>query len=168
VERNFTFVFVKFQTMKRSIHLFYLLFIALTTITTQLYSQCPNQAVVDLLQQSGNSITVGTNNQAPIGNSFYSWNFGDGSFSSGQFQSHTYDQEGVYIVELTIFDSLQTSWCAYGVLTVQLVNPCNFNIAYSSILLDSGLVNVGGVQFQNAVLPVTYNWNFSNGISITF
>lgn len=153
--------------MKLSKHLFYLLFIALTSITSQLYSQCPNQAVIDLLQQTGNSITVGTNTQAPIGNSFYSWNFGDGQYASGQFQSHTYSQAGVYIVSLTVYDSLQTSWCAFGTLTVQIVNPCNLNPAFSLSALDSGLVIFAGVTFQNAVLPVTYNWNFSNGQTST-
>jgi len=153
--------------MKRSKHLFYLLFIALTSITTQLYSQCPNQAVIVLLQQSGNSITVGTTNQAPIGNSFYSWNFGDGNSASGQFVGHTYSQGGVYVVSLTIYDSLQTSWCSYGILTVQIDNPCNLNPAFTHVTLDSGLVIFGGVTFQNAVLPVTYNWNFSNGQTST-
>ena len=154
--------------MKRSKHLFYLLFIALTTLTSQLYSQCPNQAVVDLLQQSGNSIVVGTTNQAPIGNSFYSWNFGDGNSEFGQnVVGHTYSQGGVYVVSLTIYDSLQTSWCSYGILTVQIDNPCNLNPAFTYSALDSGLVIFGGVTFQNAVLPVTYNWNFSNGQTST-
>ncbi len=153
--------------MKRSKHLFYLLFITLTSITTQLFSQCPNQAVVDLLQQSGNTISVGTTFQAPSGNSFYSWNFGDGNSASGQFVGHTYSQGGVFIVSLTIYDSLQTSWCSYGILTVQIVDLCNLNPAYTVSILDSGLVNFGGVQFQNAVLPVTYNWNFSNGQTST-
>ena len=141
------------------------LLLALIAFSAPVLAQCPNQAFIDLLQQSGNTVTVGTTLSAPVGNSLYAWDFGDSFTQSGQFVSHTYNQPGVYVISLTIYDSLQTSWCAYGVLTVQVNNACDLNPTFTASPADSGMVAIGNVQVQNAVLPITYQWWFSNGQS---
>ncbi len=143
--------------------------LALMAFAAPAFSQCQTSAPIDLLQQNGNTISVGTTIQAPSGNSIYVWNFGDGSSSYGQFPTHFYPNNGVYIVELTIYDSLQTSWCAYGIYTIQVnsgVN-CNINTTYLTTALPNGLVILDSVEVSNAVLPITYEWVFSNGFIST-
>ena len=51
----------------------------------------------DLGGGSGNS--TGSNSSADFPYEFY-WDFGDGSFATGNSVSHTYDEDGVYVVTL--------------------------------------------------------------------
>lgn len=136
------------------------LVLAITAFATPAFSQCPNSAPIDLMQQVGNTVTVGTTLQAPIGNALYVWDFQDGSTGTGQFITHTYDQIGVYVITLTMYDSLQTSWCATGQLTVQINSSgtCDLIPTFTVTNQGGGLVSIGNVQVQNAVLPITYSW----------
>ncbi len=75
-----------------------------------------------------------------IGNpTSWSWNFGDGSTSTQQYPTHTYSQNGVYVVTLTIFGAncQSTTW---DTLFVGGGLPL-FNI--------SGLVTVGSYPLDN-------------------
>lgn len=129
-------------------------------------AQCPNSLGIDLLQQSGSSVTVATTFQAPSGTGIYVWNFGDGtSETSGWITSHTYTQPGLYIIQLNLYDSLNTSWCATGILTVQITAQqiCNIQASYNIANLPNGQVMISGLNVANGAAPLTYYWWFSDG-----
>ncbi|MFM2285391.1 MAG: hypothetical protein RLZZ543_888, partial [Bacteroidota bacterium] len=140
----------------------YLLLLAITAFATPTFAQCPNQAPIDLLQQNNNVVTVGTTLQAPSGSTFYSWNFGDGSFGTGQYTGHSYSTQGVYVITLTMVDSAQTSWCATGVYTVQIGSNCNLSPTINYTPQGAGTYAFN-VAIQGGTAPYTYYWNFNNG-----
>lgn len=145
------------------------LLVLFTFLFGSVHAQCPNTASIDLLQQSGSSITIATTFQAPSGSSIYVWNFGDGnSETSGWMTSHTYDQPGSYVVYLNLYDSLNTSWCAQGILTIQITSTtCNLQASFNPLNQANGFVNFSNVVLTNGTAPYTYNWWFSDGQTST-
>jgi len=62
---------------------------------------------------------------------FYSWNFGDGFFGSGQLASHAYTNPGNYTVSLTVTDSSsKTASAQHSIIVIP------------AIMHDVGIVNV--------------------------
>jgi len=153
--------------MKRILQL---LFLTVLTFSFETVSaQCPNTLGIDLVQQIGNSVTVATTFQPPSGAGVYVWNFGDGnSETSGWITSHTYNQPGSYVVYLNLYDSLNTTWCAQGILTIQITSAtCNLQASFNPLNQANGFVNFGNVVLSNGVAPYTYNWWFSDGQTST-
>jgi PKD repeat protein len=148
------------------------IFLKLVLITIITFSfgdasaQCPNTLGIDLLQQNGNTVTVATTFQAPSGTGIYVWNFDDGtSETSGWMTSHSYSQPGLYIIQLNLYDSLNTTWCASGILTVQITaqQTCDLQVSYNIANLPNGQVEISGLNVANGVAPLTYYWWFSDG-----
>ena len=54
----------------------------------------------------------------------YRWNFGDGDTGSGVTRSHTYDEEGTFVVVLTVTDDVGQKATASGTVTVCPVGGC--------------------------------------------
>jgi len=150
--------------MLHKLYFFSLLVITLA-FSQPAYAQCPNLATIELLTQNGAVVNlVGTTETPPLLTYVYIWNFGDGNSQTGQFVSHVYSQPGVFVINLNVYDSLQTSTCFSGVFTVVIEDQiCDFNPSFTINDLGTGAVTFGNVQFQNAQLPVTYSWQFSNG-----
>ncbi|MBP2832532.1 PKD domain-containing protein [Aquimarina sp. U1-2] len=48
----------------------------------------------------------------------YSWDFGDGNFSSEENPSHSYREEGTYVIILTVKDELQNEYTARETITI--------------------------------------------------
>jgi PKD repeat protein len=97
--------------------------------------------------------------------SYYNWNYGDGNTGGGQNPSHTYGNNGVYNVILTMYSSTVSPCTSSVVQTVTVTtSPCslplNANFTYS--------VGTGGVASFTSLstgttLSTTYNWWFGDG-----
>jgi len=91
------------------------------------------------------------------GISSWSWDFGDGTFSSEQNPVHNFDQQGVYQVCLTISGEFcQSTWCED--VTVGVVQPCFNYFTYQ---------NAGNTVLFNgnhsSAVPAYYFWEFGDG-----
>lgn len=90
----------------------------------------------------------------------YSWDFGDGQTSSARAPNHSYQQDGLYTVRLSITD-------AYGCISqklrpayIRVVTPrANFTMSDSASTCPPLIV-----QFTNTSSnQSTYNWDFGDG-----
>lgn len=92
----------------------------------------------------------------------YAWSFGDGSSSSDQNPSHTYERVGDYFASLTITDSKGTT----SQRSVSLTVSCPPLVCTASGNPTSGTVPLT-VQFNGSVNggcpPVIYSWDFRDG-----
>jgi len=81
----------------------------------------PLQAVINSSQTTGpvplNVSFVATNSTGDI--SAYSWNFGDGTISTGPSVSHTYSTSGTYTATLNVVDQTGATHQATTVITAQ-------------------------------------------------
>ncbi len=94
----------------------------------------------------------------------YLWDFGDGTFSLQQYPHHIYANTGVYMVCLTISDSLNN--CASTYCDSVLVDTINNTPCYSAFqysVVNSGINFYGYANNSN----VTYLWDFGDGSSDT-
>jgi PKD repeat protein len=92
---------------------------------------------------------------------YYSWTFGDGGTSSVQNPTHQYAANGVYIVTLTVADSLGASDSDTTTATVTTAPVvCDAGGPYS------GYTNIP-VQFAGTATggctPYSYSWTFGDG-----
>lgn len=90
----------------------------------------------------------------------YSWNFGDGNTGEGKTVKHTYTQEGVYTVELTVYDNENNSDKETGSLeAVKILPP--LNVSYG-IIQQRGFITwayVGKVTWEDNPGNVTNDIN---------
>jgi PKD repeat protein len=106
---------------------------------------------------------------------YYSWDFGDGTYGTGQTVTHSYQPEGIgmYLVSLTtmVLDSLGMDTCvytSYQEVWIQNQPGCN---AYFSYYPDS--LNMNTIQFfdmsngPNGFPPDSWLWEFGDGTSST-
>jgi PKD repeat protein len=107
-----------------------------------------------------------TNTSTGGGAPFYSWNFGDGSYSSSVSPTHTYQYNGTYVACLTAYDSLNGN--CYVVVCDSIViagganPPCN---AAFYAWGDSNNTFPGTFYFVDYSTggPVSWSWNFGDG-----
>ncbi len=91
----------------------------------------------------------------------YSWDFGDGTFSTAEFPTHNYQNDGVYTITLDASDcDLDT---VYHSVTQRQISFCSFSptIFPDSILLCPNTLDTLYTQNYNS-----YQWLDSNGDSI--
>ena len=104
-----------------------------------------------------------------VGYNSYQWNFGDGSMSSQENPSHTYQYNGTYTVTLFATDILSNyTDTATAVITCSggTPNPCNFTAELTNSQ-SSAIICVGD-SFKLGATPdpsLSYQW-FFNGITI--
>ena len=96
----------------------------------------------------------------------YSWNFGDGSTSTAQNPSHTYNSAGTYTVTLTVTDSSAPAKTATSTVTITVSAVGNPLAATASATPTSGQVPLN-VAFTGTATggppPYSYSWNFGDG-----
>jgi PKD repeat protein len=100
-----------------------------------------------------------------IGNpAYWMWDFGDGDYSEDQNPAHTYNEEGVYLVCLTIMSDSMNS--CYDTYCEEIVignsgggNDCESWFAYEA--LANNYVNFYGFSFPEEADE--YNWDFGDG-----
>lgn len=104
----------------------------------------------------------------------YSWNFGDGSSSTGQTVSHTYSSAGIYEAVLTVTDNENASNAESVIINVESTNPDDNNAPIAAITANptSGTAPLT-VSFDagSSVDPdgdaLTYTWSFGDGNTAT-
>jgi len=100
----------------------------------------------------------------------YLWAFGDGSGGSGPVAAHTYEEDGVYVAQLTVFDERGTSSSCS--LTVHALNPrptATFSYTPKSRMVDKYIVGCSewikfdaGDSVDDGDI-VSYDWDFGDG-----
>ncbi|WP_084700805.1 PKD domain-containing protein [Streptacidiphilus anmyonensis] len=100
----------------------------------------------------------------------YSWNFGDGSTSTTQNPSHTYNAAGTYTATLTVTDSASPANTATSQVTTTVNAVGNPLAATASATPTSGQVPLS-VAFTGTGTGGTpgyhYSWNFGDGSTST-
>lgn len=94
----------------------------------------------------------------------YSWNFGDSTTASGSSPSHTYVNENVYTVTLTITTTAGCSTLVGG-NTIIIVNPlpiANFSINTNTTSSVTSLVSFADLS---TVTISSWQWNFGDSTS---
>lgn len=107
-----------------------------------------------------NNTSSGTNPP----NTSYLWNFGDGASSSLENPSHSYGANGIYLVTLNIYDSLQQCSSSYSdSVSIGPVNlTCAVNFTYNVWPTTVGTA-VSFTPTINSTNPQLYTWYFGNG-----
>lgn len=93
----------------------------------------------------------------------YVWDFGDGTQTSGQSPNHLYNVDGIYVVVLTVFDSiLGCSNSTNSIITISGAtggSPCNSAFV---VIYDTASTNVL-VYNTSTGINITYDWSFGDG-----
>jgi gliding motility-associated-like protein len=130
-----------------------------------------NVAVINLIADfSADKITACAGeeitfySQSPMQGVSWSWNFGDGGSSNKQNPKHIYNNPGVYSVTFVIKDAIckdSTTKIAYIHITQ------GFAVSFDADHKKS-CTTPFAVNFTSQVsTPVTYLWNFGNGVTDT-
>ena len=94
---------------------------------------------------------------------YYSWNFGDGNFSTAYNPTHVYLNTGTYTVCLTLWDSMnincQSTYCDSVTILSNQPPPCtaNFMALYDSL---NSTMNFYNFTMGN---PIAWYWDFGDG-----
>jgi PKD repeat protein len=105
--------------------------------------------------------------RAPAGGSIvsYSWDFGDGTFGSGQTTTHAFQQNGDYVVTLVVTDTNGNSATRSNTVTVGNDAPrATFTFSPAGPTVGTN-VNFNGSQstaVQGRTI-VSYTWSFGDG-----
>jgi gliding motility-associated-like protein len=94
------------------------------------------------------------------GAQFFNWNFGDGFFSSGFNAAHSYLNQGVYHVTLTVITEVGCGDTAIQDIQVYPLTTANF---IPDVTPCSPVVSFE----NNTVNGVLYNWDFGDSMSAT-
>jgi PKD repeat protein len=115
----------------------------------------------DLIQFSGSAYDPGSDDALT-----YLWDFGDGTGSSMQNSSHTYPDDGVYVVSLTVTDEDGTSGSVFLTVSISNVAPqASAGGPYTGT--EGGTVVLAGSAADPGTDTFTYAWDFddSDGVS---
>lgn len=103
------------------------------------------------------STSTGTTN-----NSTYLWKFGDGATATGISTSHTYANNGVYSLTLTVYKNLAVNSCVDSVSApISITNACVLAAGFSSMNLGAGTVSFASTS-TGTIPASTYLWNFGD------
>jgi len=96
----------------------------------------------------------------------YRWNFGDGSSASGKHVTHTFNEEGTFLVRLSVIDNN----LRVGTDEVEIVVSTGKPIANISVSATMGMIPLtvlfdgsSSSDFDGNI--VSYNWNYGDGTS---
>jgi PKD repeat protein len=95
--------------------------------------------------------------------SSFAWNFGDGSTGTGVRPSHTYKDDGIYTVTLTVFNDSGDDDTKSTTATVSNIAPV-VQAGNDKTANEGASVQFNGSVFDPGVLDVhVYSWNFGDG-----
>ena len=112
-----------------------------------------------------NLVGFGTAYDSPVS---YSWNFGDGNTGIGQVVNHVYLQQGNYNIVLTVTDNDGSTATANQLIIINDTSPSIVASAVPYPFVQEGV----SVQFYGNAstaydTPLTYSWNFGDGVTST-
>lgn len=101
----------------------------------------------------------------------YQWHFGDGNSSTAISPSHTYSNNGVYMVFLVATNSVNPlcTDSTFQVITINTVptpTPCNLNANFTHTTGANGICYFNNTTTSGSGTP-TYTWTFGDGTSST-
>ena len=105
---------------------------------------------------NANGTTVEFANSSPGNTTNWDWNFGDGSISTSENPTHTYDCPGTYNVYLDLDND---GGCSSGIeqlITIEGLSP-EFTYSINNQTVTFDLVNSNGL--------ISYEWDFDDGTS---
>jgi len=94
--------------------------------------------------------------------SAYSWNFGDGNFSTQTNPSHTYLQTGNYTVQVTVTSPYGCSFSAQTNCFIEII-PSPVADFTSDPPLETSIVNPDFRFFDASANVITWYWDFGDG-----
>lgn len=138
-------------------------------VTIQSQSGC--QANFSAFADTNNYLTTYFTAQSvnPGFSTGYFWDFGDGNNGVGQNVTHTYAQDGLYIVTLVALDSINNCTSVYAdTLTVDSMNIMNvtinfFNTGGNTVQLSTQVTLGGNKRSGNEMDNMRFMWDFGNG-----
>jgi PKD repeat protein len=101
------------------------------------------------------------------------WDFGDGGVSAAQHPTHTYTSSGTFTVTLVVTDALGYSddEAKPGIVVVSprctSLTSVSFTYEPLSPLVNSPITFTATVSPSGATTPITYIWDFGDGITNT-
>lgn len=140
----------------------------LMNVPVDIYPGLPTCYAYFWLEQSPNdSLNFQFMDMSSSTASAWYWSFGDGSSSTEQNPTHTYTEPGVYLVSLTVTDSINNCTNAYSMLV-----QSDYDIYYGGACQALFIPQVNGldVQFYDFSFPLPaaeYLWDFGDGNTST-
>jgi PKD repeat protein len=136
------------------------------TIIVHAQQQCNLHANFSFVRDSAQTNTVYFNNTSTGSNpnTLVRWSFGDGTISTDNNSSHTYQTSGAYTVCLHIGNDSLCASDTCRIVQVQVTSACNLT-AYFAGITDSS--NFSTIHFINYSTPLastdSIQWNFGDG-----
>ncbi|MEW6469819.1 MAG: PKD domain-containing protein [Bacteroidota bacterium] len=143
----------------------------LVTLVAQDASGCSDTTVrgpIVIQKPTAGFVSPGLANCAPslvsftdqsLGATAWSWDFGDGSFSTASNPSHIYNTPGTYTISLVVFNALGCSDTLVRPNYITVLGPLA-NFSFTS----AGNCNSTPVQFTDlSAGAVSWSWNFGDG-----
>ena len=108
---------------------------------------------------SGQLVTFTGSGTGGISPYTFSWNFGDGSTSTGQSPTHTYSSAGTYTARLNITDTLGTTATTSKSITIAAPGALTASFTFSPTVPVSGQTVTFTGSATGGTSPYTYSWN---------
>lgn len=150
---------------------FVLLTISNGTACSSSYSTMVNVSSICNLNASfsysitGNMVYFFNTSTGTNGSSSYSWAFGDGSYGSGTYVSHTYSGPGSYNVSFGVTNTTSATYCADSAF-VTVIIPTSTCVANASfIMMPSGTPHVYYAVPSNTAGIASASWSWGDGSS---
>ena len=109
------------------------------------------------------------NNTSTVSSLDFYWNFGDGNSSCSTSPSHTYNSNGVYVVQLMAFDLLDSNCYDMFIQTINVTgvsNPVPCNAAF--VIYPDSAGNGNSIVFNTSSgNNLSYLWDFGDGNTST-
>jgi len=91
------------------------------------------------------------------------WEFGDGKTSMNQNPEHQYNDDGIYTINLTVWDEKDRYNMISKDINILNVKPCaNIDGQYAGTLDDPPIFNASGSYDEDGFI-VNYTWDFGDG-----
>jgi len=135
-----------------------------------------NRNPVALFTESAETVFTGTLIQFNASDSYdpdgfivaYEWNFGDGNYGAGIFTEHSYAEDGVYNVTLTVTDNDGASSQVWALKTILDRPPlANFTESAEAVFASETISFDASDSYDPDGTIVSYVWDFGDGTNAT-